>query len=159
PWTSITVKRKTSTFESASLTASSFVGWITAMISFMRTFGSLEMSGPAMPLGPGWAEARTAGIGARRPARLQPFPPDPPRPSPARHSGQSREHPVAAEVRIAEPLDGVSHAVGQRQQEPVVGHFLVLERAAHAEVQAVADQHERDVVERVRVPLAQLIGP
>src|SRR5262249_54584648 len=35
PWTSITVKRNTSTFESASLTASSFVGWMTAMINFM----------------------------------------------------------------------------------------------------------------------------
>ncbi len=39
------------------------------------------------------------------------------------------------------------------------GTLLELQRAAHLEVEAVADQHERDVVERVRVALAQLVGP
>ena len=36
---------------------------------------------------------------------------------------------------------------------------LVLEGAAHLEVEAVADQHERNVVERVRIALAQFVGP
>ena len=39
------------------------------------------------------------------------------------------------------------------------GTLRVLDRPAHAEIQAVADQHEGDVVERVRVALAQLVGP
>ena len=45
------------------------------------------------------------------------------------------------------------------EQQPVVGQLRVLERPAHPEVEAVADQHEGDVVERVRVALAQLVGP
>ena len=72
---------------------------------------------------------------------------------------QPRQRPLAAEVRVAEPLDVVPEAVGQREQQPVVRHLAELERAAHLEVEAVADQHERDVVERVRVALAQLVGP
>ena len=69
------------------------------------------------------------------------------------------EHAVAAEVRVAEALDAMAHAVRQRQQQAIVRHAVVAQRPAHAEVEAVADQHERDVVERVRVALAQLVGP
>ena len=50
----------------------------------------------------------------------------------------------------------VSHAVGQREQEPVVGHAWIFERTAHPEVEPVADEHERDVVEGVGVALAEL---
>ena len=39
------------------------------------------------------------------------------------------------------------------------GTLLYLQRSAHLEVEAAADQHERDVVQRVRVALAQLVGP
>ena len=39
------------------------------------------------------------------------------------------------------------------------GTLLELDRAAHAEIQAVADEHEGDVVERVGIPLAELVGP
>ena len=38
-------------------------------------------------------------------------------------------------------------------------HLLVLERAAHLEVEGVADEDERDVVVRVGVALSQLVGP
>ena len=44
-------------------------------------------------------------------------------------------------------------------KQPVVGHLLELERPAHLEVEAVADQHEGDVVQGVGVALAQLVGP
>ena len=47
---------------------------------------------------------------------------------------------------VAEARDAVAEAVGQGEQQPVVRHARVLERPAHAEVQAAADQHERDVV-------------
>src|SRR2546421_398607 len=72
---------------------------------------------------------------------------------------QPAQRPVAAVVGISESLEVVAEAVSQRQEQPVVRHALVLERAAHLEIEAVADHHPRDVVERVRVALAQLVRP
>jgi len=48
---------------------------------------------------------------------------------------------------------------GEAQEEAVVGDALVLEAAAHVEVQAAADEEPGDVVERVAVALAEFVGP
>ena len=53
----------------------------------------------------------------------------------------------------------MAHAVGQGQEQAVMGKTLVLDRAAHLEVQTVAGEDERDVVERVRIPFAEFVGP
>src|SRR5690606_9938709 len=74
-------------------------------------------------------------------------------------SGEVGQGAVAAEVGVAEADDAVAEAVGERQQEAVVVDLVVPERAAHAEVEPAADEDEGDVVQRVRVPLAQLVGP
>ena len=37
--------------------------------------------------------------------------------------------------------------------------FRTLHEPAHLEIQPVADKHKRDVVERVRIAFAKLIGP
>ena len=43
-------------------------------------------------------------------------------------SGEVRQGPVAAEVRVAEAGDAVTEAVGQGEQQPVVRHPGVFER-------------------------------
>src|SRR5581483_7814243 len=74
-------------------------------------------------------------------------------------SRQVGQRPLPAEVRIAELVDAVAEAVRQRQQQPVVRQLFVRQCPAHLEVEAVADQHERDVVVGVRVALPQFVGP
>src|SRR5207248_1777469 len=74
-------------------------------------------------------------------------------------SDEVRQRPIATEVGVAEARDGVPEAVRQRDQQAVVRDAAELERAAHAEVEAAADEDERDVVQSVRVALAQLVGP
>ena len=49
--------------------------------------------------------------------------------------------------------------MGEREQQAVVGDFLEFERAAHAEIESAADEDERDVIERVGVAFAELVGP
>src|SRR3954469_3308843 len=70
-----------------------------------------------------------------------------------------RERPVSAEVRVAERLDRVAEAVRQREQKTVVRRPLELERPAGPEVEPAADEDEGDVIQGVRVSLAQLVRP
>src|SRR5262249_19187367 len=63
-------------------------------------------------------------------------------------SGQVVQRPVTDIVGAAKLLDPVPEPVCQGHQQPVVGHLFVLERPAHLEVEAVADQHEGNVVQR-----------
>src|SRR3712207_8498036 len=51
------------------------------------------------------------------------------------------------------------HAVGEGQQQAVVRHPRVAQRTSHAEAQTVAHQYEGDIIQRVRVALAQLVRP
>ncbi len=50
-------------------------------------------------------------------------------------------------------------AMREGQQQAVVRHMRVFERTPHLEVQAVADEHERNIVQRVRIALAQFVCP
>ncbi len=49
--------------------------------------------------------------------------------------------------------------MSQCQQQFVVRLATEFQRPTHFEIQTVADQNERDVVQRVRVVFAQFIGP
>jgi hypothetical protein len=71
----------------------------------------------------------------------------------------TREHTVAAEVGVAERSMWWPKPWASDSSRRLCGDLGVLQRAAHLEVEAAADQHERDVVQRVRVALAQLVGP
>ena len=75
------------------------------------------------------------------------------------HPSRQRQHSLTAVVLIAELFDAMAYGVGKRQQQAIVGHFRKADGPAHVEIQAVADEHERNVIECVRIPLAQLVGP
>src|SRR5262249_34875995 len=64
-------------------------------------------------------------------------------PPPASASAQA-ERAGAAEVGFAKALDPVAEAMRQRQEQPVVRHAGELQRTAHAEVEPLADQNERN---------------
>ena len=72
---------------------------------------------------------------------------------------QFMEWALATVVGVAEGFQVVAEGMGDREQEAVVGLALVINRAAHAEAEAAADQDERDVVERVGVAFAEFVGP
>src|SRR5690242_20501623 len=60
---------------------------------------------------------------------------------------QFRQRPCRAVVRVAEPGDRVAEAVRERKQQAIVRDLRELERAAHFESEAVAYEHERNVVQ------------
>src|SRR4051794_35932782 len=70
-------------------------------------------------------------------------------------------------IGISKFLDAVAEAVGERKEQPVVCHAFEIsgvthsevERSAHFEIDAAAQEHERDVIERMVVPLAELVAP
>ncbi len=72
---------------------------------------------------------------------------------------QVLEGPGFAVIGVAECVDVMAEAMCDRQQQSVVGLVAVLQGAPHLEAQTAAYQHERNVVECVRVPLAQLVRP
>src|SRR4051794_18365993 len=76
----------------------------------------------------------------------------------AEESAQA-QRPRAAELAVPESLDAVPEPVGQAHQQQVVRHPRELQRPARLEVEPAADEYERDVVQRVRVPLPQLVRP
>ena len=49
--------------------------------------------------------------------------------------------------------------MGNREVQPIVRQPCTLDRAAHRKPKAIAHEHPRDVIERVRVAFAQFIGP
>src|SRR5262245_24727042 len=60
---------------------------------------------------------------------------------------------------LAKRLEAMPDRMGQGQVEPVVRHLVELKRTSHLETKATAQQHKRDVVQRVRVAFAQFVGP
>jgi len=62
---------------------------------------------------------------------------------------QSGQHTVLAILRVAEGVDVMTETVGERDEEAIVGDARKLERSPHVKIQAVANHHERDIVQRV----------
>ena len=60
---------------------------------------------------------------------------------------------------VAECVDAMTHAVGQGHEQSVVGDALEVYRAPHLEAHSVAEQHKRNVPERMAVALAEFVGP
>ena len=73
--------------------------------------------------------------------------------------GEVGQRAIAAVVGVAEAGQGMAHAVRQGEQKAVVRQARIFERTSHLEVQAIADQDERNVVECVRIALTQFVGP
>ena len=53
----------------------------------------------------------------------------------------------------------MSKAVGEREEQAVVGDTRKFMRVPHGQAGHAADTDKRDIIERVRVALAQLVGP
>src|SRR5580765_559155 len=66
---------------------------------------------------------------------------------------------VIAKDRLSERLDPVSHGVCQGQVQAVMGNLIEFNRAAHLKSETTADQHEGNIVQSMRIPFAQFVGP
>ena len=53
----------------------------------------------------------------------------------------------------------MTESMSQCHQQSVVGHMLIFQGSPHVEVEPIADHHERDIIERMRIALTQLIAP
>ena len=73
-------------------------------------------------------------------------------------SGQA-QNTLGAMVGISELVDSVTETVRQAEQQTIVRHLGELHRFACFVAQTATDKDERDVVERVAVPLTQFVGP
>ena len=74
-------------------------------------------------------------------------------------SRQVGQDSSVAQLGFSERREAVADRVGKSQQQAIVSEPVVLERAPHTKTKAVADQHEGDVVQRVRVAFAQFVRP
>ena len=101
--------------------------------------------GVGMGRGIAWGCARRRGIGVWETAG--PW---------GGRSGEG-ERAVAAQFALAEGFDAMAGAVGEGEVQAVVRDLVELQRAAHLETEATAEEHERDVVERVAVAFAEFV--
>src|SRR5213593_4394834 len=69
------------------------------------------------------------------------------------------ERPAFAKRWLAERLEAMADGMSQAKVQAIVRRFVEFERAAHLEAEPAADEHEGNVVQRVRVAFAQLVGP
>ena len=53
----------------------------------------------------------------------------------------------------------MTESMSQCHQQSVMRHVLILQGSPHVEVEPIADHYERDIIERMRIALTQLIAP
>ena len=70
-----------------------------------------------------------------------------------------RQWPIRTKLRIPKRRHVVSERVGEGHEQTVMRNVRELQRLAHLEAEPAADEDEGDVVVRVVVALAELVGP